>query len=827
MQTRKKKNVLLLSAVLSAAFLNAPAAAETANPQAAANVRHYGYPDTRVFTEGLNRNDFGETGDAGIRDDGRGNALLSVGYLKRDDGVERYHGDVWNDRYRWLEEVDEIDPEYAKETDADRKRNLVGTWAENPEHRRVRAFYEKVPQPQSSEVNNWVNAQTAATERYLRAIPYYAQVKQNIDNLLNYEYLDFEKKTDDATLRYVRHPDGYYRLTKTAADGQTRVLLNERSLSADGNTKIHKHFLSKNGRYFAYVVQEGNSDSDRLWLHVLDTETGKPAAGPIRGIDRNSASVAWRDDNSFYYLQRNGWIDVMLHRLDKKQFQDEMVLRGRTVGTSLKAVWLGHDKRYLVLEGVWGGNDMLFLKDLQSGRLMRVHNQHVMDKMKKRESFTKHIGAKFVHFEGDDIYFITQDNHANGEIMKLDLRHTGKKPERMVAALPDKRLVSAAYQNGRFLLHYTADGQHSVFLADGSGKILKDLTPAQGGFIDEVSSVEKGKEKEGNNAGKPEEESSRNHFSFRFENSITPRTIHKYSVEDGNFFEVKRKDTILFDPEQYETHHVFYTSKDGTRVPMNISHKKGLKLDGSNPTILYGYGGFGLSADVYFRPNRAAWLEHGGVFAVAFLRGGDEYGEAWHQAGKKLNKHNVFDDFAAAGEYLIDKGYTSKDRLGISGSSNGGLLVGASMVLRPDLFRVAIPEVGVLDMLRHDKNYKTDYWVDEYGIAEDSKAMYKVLKSYSPYHNVKNGVCYPSTMVMTSKRDDRVTPAHSYKFAAMLQERQGCDRPTFLYAAETQGHGPNTREDQKRNWLYTTLFHLHEMGVKELPPVPPHLPQVK
>lgn len=804
-----------------------PAAAETPvhpNPYAV----KYGYPYTRTFNEGKDRNRFAETGNAGLAYSRDGSVENKrVRELKRDDAVERYHDDVWYDKYRWLEDIDEIRPEYAKETSEDRRRINIGTRWENPDNKRVLKYLQTV-QNEETEVNKWVEAQNAATDRYIKNIPYYGKLKQRIDSLFDYEYTDFESKKDVGDFKFARQPDGYYRLFRKDKNGKETVVVNERDLSADGSMKIVDRFLNPKGNYFAAFVREGSADSDRYYLYVWDTLTGRLAAR-IDRIVRGSESLAWEDDNTFYYIQNSGaygWMHVMKHRMDKKELNDSIVIHGRNLDGMPSEIWLEDDNRYLVVENYYSTlNSLLNYKDLKTGRLIRLHNLAKLNRAKRWDAFTGYKAAKYVYQKDGQVYFITTENSEWGEIVKTDLKHPSKR-EVIVPAVKGKLLDEAVYQNGHFLLKYKYGGTQQAVLADKNGKILKDLTPAQGGVISDLYSYET----ETGGSDKHEEgtrdDSDRNYFSFRYEDLVTPRTVYKYSLEEDKIFSVKRRDGILFDSAKYETRYTFYTSKDGTRVPIVIGHKKGLKLDGSNPTILYGYGGFGASENAYFNASNAVWLEHGGVYAIAFLRGGSEYGEAWHLAGKQLNKMNVFDDLAAAADFLKKEGYTSKRYLGLAGASNGGLLVAASMTLHPEMAQVAIPQVGVLDMLRHDKSYRYDGWINEYGMAEDSKAMYEKLKSYSPYHNVKDGVCYPATLVMTSKRDDRVTPSHSYKFAALLQEKQACDRPMFLHTAQKHGHSPNTRAEQKTNFLYSTLFYLHEMGIKELPPIVPRLTHV-
>lgn len=792
----------------------------------------YHYPYTRTVEEGMDRNEHRVLDNIISNNELGGFKSLKENYPKHDDGVDHYYDDVVVDKYRWLENIDEIRPEYLRETTQDRERNYIGTLWENPDKLKLRQALETVHH-EESEVNKWVEAQNAATENYLKKIPYFNQVKQNIDNLTNYEYEDFTSDTDElGSFRYFRKSDGYYLLVRKDKNGKETVVFNERELSKDGNMRVYERFLNKKGNYFAVIAREGNSDSDRNYLYVWDTTTGKQAMPRIGNIDKDAMYLVWLDDNSFYYLRNSdmgGDTNVMLHHMNKKEINDEIIVKGAQLNyASPSSIWLEDDNRYLVIKASYGNaSNLLYFKDLHTGRIKQIHMDAPVEKTKKQDAFMKHIAAQMVYFDDKthDIYIISTDNNEFGELFKVNLDKARSQRELLVPA-NGQSLVDAVYQNGHFVLQYTSGGVSRLVLTDMHGKVLKELGPKEAGYIADLSSDLKddSNETENKNQSKSVDDfSSIDHISFRYENPITPRTIYKYSIEKDEILEKKRKDLIPFDSEKYETHYLYYTSKDGTRIPISISYKKGIKLDGKNPTVLYGYGGFGSGMELYFNPKRAAWMEHGGIYAQAFLRGGDEYGEAWHQAGKQLNKQNVFDDFEFAARFLIENKYTSSDYLAIEGESNGGLLIGAALTQHPELYRVAIPSVGVMDMLRHDKNYRTDYWINEYGMTDDSKRMYKFLRSYSPYHNIKDNVCYPSTLVMTSKRDDRVSPAHSYKFTALLQEKQACDRPIFLFAAQNHGHSPNTYAERKEDWLYGIVFELNEMGFKELPSVPEHL----
>lgn len=802
----------------------------------------FNYPKTRTHQEGYDNFLSGEYGRPdNLPNAGRGD---SSAFLRPDDGVDHYFDEKVTDKYRWLEEVDVISPEYAKESSADRERNFVGTRNENdvPDGRfnnPTTQFLQTIPKQSSSEVNDWVNAQNAVTTQYLQAIPYYDKVRQNIDSLMSrHHYIRKVKKDKVGEIYLFRDEDGFNRITVTNLNGHVKEIFNEESLSKDNNQTIRivdgDMYVSKDGSYIALFLADGNADSNLRSLHVLDAKTGAEVIKPIEDLSDRYRAIVWTDDDSFLYLREVGWrTEIHRHDVGKKRFNDPIEVKGSHVDYSLivSFAFEGEDDRYLIVDTKTGRAwlDSFYVKDTKTNKVYRMHSKAYENEIgRKKETYALvEALAKFVHLDDKtgDVWFISSENTSKNEIIKSNLNNP-KKREVVVPALAGyDRLLEAVYHNvddGYFVAKYYKDGVHRLIVLDSKGVFIKDITPLEAGNASDLYSHIVGKKDDDavdDSAKKLAGETDENYVSFRMQNTITPRMAYKYSIEKGEFIDERRRDLIPFDQNAFETKHVMYTSKDGTQIPMVISHKKGLQLNGKNPTVLYGYGGFALGVDNNFRWDRATWLEHNGVWAQAHLRGGDEYGEAWHEQAKFTNKMTVFNDFEAAADYLFAKGYTSPDYLAISGASNGGLLVGAAMTLNPSKYRVALPEVGVLDMLRHDSNYHRILWQGEYGSAYDSIEMYNALKAYSPYHNVKAGVCYPSTIVMTSKRDDRVTPSHSYKFAAELQDKQGCERPTFLYAAETQGHGPYTWQDRKDNYQIVTAFRLHEMGIKDVPTV--------
>lgn len=758
--------------------------------------------------------------------------------LRPDDGVDNYITETLVDKYRWLEDIDPINPEYRFETNEARERNVIGTKLENdvPDDQldnRTREALRKVnPKPTSSEVNDWVNAQTSLTNEFISSLPAYEQVRANITSLMGAKHIRQKEKTDIGTIEYYRAEDGQDRISFTDPDGNVKIIFDERESmkKGDGLNYRGEIYPSKTGKYFVQYLFTGNGDNDPVNMHVFETETGREVY-KRRHIGRpdNISDITWEGDESFYYVCQAPYAwstsSICRHDLGSKRFNDAVEASQLDVDQSwISDFWFEHvdeevkDKRYLVMEG-YAWRPTFHIKDRVKNRVYRIHSSKFQDRIKKdRENLSAEVLAKYVHFnpQTEDVWFISTENNPKGQVIKINLKSPNKR-QVVVPALDgyDFLFDGTSHNNSpHLLLSYLKDGVERVVIVDkNTGSFIKDISPEGAGHFDNLAiHIPNKKDLDGDDDLKKEP-----YFTFRYRNTITPRSVYMYSLEKDSFIDVRRRDLFAFDSENYETKQINYPSKDGVMVPMTISYKKGTPLDGTVPTVLYGYGGFGVNADSSFRMNRAAWLEHGGIWATAFIRGGGERGSAWSSAGKLEEKMNSFYDFEAAADYLASNNYTNYDKIAIIGTSNGGLLAGAATVLNPHKYRVSLPDVGVLDMLRHDRNYHTQYWSTEYGNADDSVKMYNVLKSYSPYHNLKEGVCYPSSLIYTSKRDDRVAPSHSYKYAARLQEVQACDRPVLLYAAEKHGHHPFTHEDRIKQYAMQTAFTLHEMGVRQVP----------
>lgn len=797
------------------------------------------YPHTPIHQEQLDPFLYGEFGISANTASTR-NAVHSSNPHAPDDGIDHYAAATHVDKYRWLEDYDNIDARIAKESSKDRERNLIGTIQEDdkPLTQAVVEYLQTVPTPTSSRVNDWVNAQNAVTESYIQQLPVYEQLKKNVDALKNVEHtVERIYRKDIGEIRSYRHSDGYFRIERIAPDGTRTELVNEANISADGEkapdgkaTIRGSVKASKDGSYISFFVRQGSADVDPWFLHIINTKTGELATPIIGRINRTNPAAEWFDDDTIYYGAVEEHRSLVFYRdIGKEKFIDPVAIPLSHVdGASINSIsFEGKDKRYIVMD-TWNSADSVYIKDRQTDLSYRLHSKKFFDEVfKNNPSFNNNILAKLVHFDPEtrDAYIISGENNRKGEIIKINLDNLNKR-EVFLTTPPEYDIMREAYYHkegdGYFLVSYLKDGVSRLILIDIKTGESKDLTPAQGaGYISKLSGNvvdDSSDEEEDAEAKKHDPEASENYIKFRFSNPTLPSTDYKYSIAKGKFLDIRRFDLTPFDDSQFETKLVFYTANDGTKIPMNISYKKGIKLDGKNPTLLYGYGGYGVIYDQVFGfPANAIWLENGGVWAHAFIRGGGEYGDAWQNAAKHDKRLVGYDDFASAADYLNNAGYANPDHLGIIGGSNGGLLVGAAMVRHPGKYRVAFPQVAVLDQLRHEKAGITQFWMEEYGTPEESRHVYDVLMSYSPYQNLKSGNCYPSTLIQTSKRDDRVVPSHSYRFAAKLQEVQSCDRPALLSASEDHGHGPNTYAERVENELTTVAFALNEMGITSVP----------
>ena len=660
-----------------------------------------------------------------------------------------------------------------------------GTKVEDP--------YRWLEDDMAEDTKDWVQREVAFTNNYLANIPFREELRSQLKDIWNYEKIGAPFKEGDFTYFYKN--DGLQAqsvLYRTHKNGKTEVFLDPNKFSEKGTTSLAGVSFNKNGNLVAYRISEGGSDWNKII--IMNALTKEIIDETI--VDVKFSGTSWLGDEGFYYSSydkpkgselsaKTDTHKVYFHKLGTKQSADRLIIGGENFKRRYMGIGVSDDERFEILSAseATNGNE-LYIKDLK--------NKTDFIPVQKGYDFN----TDFIDSKGDYIYALTDKNAPNMRLVKFNINN----PNVWTDVIPEtENVLSVSTGGGYIFARYMKDAVTSMKQFDYDGKLIRTIDlPGIG-----TASGFGGKEKEKD-------------LYFSFTNYITPGTIYKFNTETGTS-EVYQKPNVKFNPQNYVSEQVFYTSKDGTKIPMMINYKKGTKLDGKNPTILYSYGGFNISLQPAFSVVNAIWMENGGIYAVPNIRGGGEYGKKWHDAGTKMQKKNVFEDFIAAGEYLQQKGYTSKEYMALSGRSNGGLLVGATMTMRPDLAKVAFPGVGVLDMLRYNKFTAGAGWSYDYGTAEDSKEMFEYLKSYSPVHQVRKGVCYPSTMIITSDHDDRVVPAHSFKFGAELQEKQSCNNPVLVRIEVNAGHGAGRSTYQVIGENADLLsFALYEMGIKAL-----------
>lgn len=664
----------------------------------------------------------------------------------------------------------------------------------------VKDPYRWLEDDRSEETEAWVKAENEVTFDYLSKIPYRDTLKNRLSALWNYEKVGAPYKEGNYT--YFSKNDGLqnqyviYRY-KTGEDPATAsVFLDPNQFSEDGTTSLGGMSFSEDGKTLAYSISEGGSDWRKVML--MNVETKEIVEDTL--VDVKFSGMSWKGNEGFYYSSydkpkgselsaKTDQHKLFYHQLGTPQKEDQLIYGGtseekhRYVGGSVT-----EDNRYLIIRASTStSGNKLFLKDLSQP------NSELVTIIGNTDTDTYVIENK-----GSKLFIVTNKNAPNKKIVSVDAAQP--QPENWVDFIPEtEHVLSPSTGGGYFFTEYMEDAVSAVKQYDYEGNLVREVKLPGLGSIGGFGTKKDEKE-----------------LYFSFTNYVTPGSIYKYDIEAGTS-ELFRQPQIDFNSADYESKQVFYTSKDGTQVPMMITYKKGVELNGKNPTILYAYGGFNISLTPSFSISNAVWMEQGGIYAVANLRGGGEYGKEWHDGGIKTKKQNVFDDFIAAAEYLIDEKYTSSDYLAIRGGSNGGLLVGATMVQRPDLMKVALPAVGVLDMLRYHTFTSGAGWAYDYGTAEDSKEMFEYLYKYSPVHNVKVGTEYPATLVTTGDHDDRVVPAHSFKFAAELQAKQAGSNPVLIRVETNAGHGAGTPVS-KTIEQYADIygFTLWNMGIKNL-----------
>lgn len=652
--------------------------------------------------------------------------------------------------------------------------------------------YRWLEDDRSEETAQWVSGQNSVTFDFLGQIPYRQQIRDLVANSQNYEKYSQPFVRGDYTYFYknggLQNQSVLYR---RKGEGEAEVFLDPNTFSEEGTTSLGEVSFSKDYRLVAYSISEGGSDWRKIF--VIDTETKEQLEPEI--VDAKFTSISWLGSKGFYYSSydkpqgselsaRTEHHKLYYHELGTPQSEDKVIFGEQEAqihryvsGTTTT------DDRFLIISGAesTSGNRLLYI-DLQSD------SQAIVTLRDTTQGDTYLIDS-----QDETLLLYTNLDAPNGKVVRYNTQ-----TEQWADVIAEQEQPLEISKGGGYLF--------ATYMVDVLSKV-KQFT-YQGEWIRDVELPGEGTAY--GLAGKKEETT----LYYTFTNYVTPPTIFSFDVESGAST-LYQESKAPFDRNEYESKQVFYTSKDGTQVPMIISYKKGISLDGSAPTMLYGYGGFNISLTPMFSGNVANWLELGGIYAVANMRGGGEYGKAWHNAGTQQQKQNVFDDFIAAAEYLIENDYTSSERLAIRGGSNGGLLVGACMTQRPGLFKVALPAVGVLDMLRYHTFTSGEGWKYDYGTSEQSEVMFRYLLGYSPVHNVKEGVQYPATLVTTADHDDRVVPAHSYKFIAELQDKQQGENPVLIRIDVNAGHGagmPLSKQIELTTDVYAFTLYNMEIG---------------
>jgi len=663
--------------------------------------------------------------------------------------------------------------------------------------------YRWLEEPDSADSRAWIEAQNKLTFGYLGEIKEREAIRARLTKLWNFERYGLPVRQGGKV--FFSKNDGLQNQSvlyvADSLTGDPRVLLDPNALSADGTVALSGTAYSDDGKLMAYGLSSAGSDWQE-W-RVRDTKTGTDLPDLIKWVKFSSA--AWtKDGKGFFYSRydepneksalqaKNEGQKLYYHRLGEPQAQDVLILERKDQPKWGYNADVTDDGRYLVIS-VWEGSadkNAVFMQDLKGG----VGKNKVVELLPKFDA-----QYNFVDNEGPVFWMMATTGAPRGQLIAVDTRKpNAADPASWRTIVPEsaETLRGVSMVGGRFFLNYLKDAHTRIKVVGKDGKLVRELAlpgiGTAGGF-----------------GGKKQDKD----LFYAFTSYTTPSTIYRHDVATGKS-EVFRQPKVDFDPSMYETSQVFFTSKDGTKVPMFVSHKKGLVKDGQNPTYLYGYGGFNVALTPSFSVADLTWMEMGGVHVVVNLRGGGEYGEAWHEAGTKLRKQNVFDDFIAAAEFLIADKVTSPNKLAIGGRSNGGLLVGAAITQRPELFAAALPGVGVMDMLRFHKFTIGWAWVPDYGSSEDPE-QFKALRAYSPLHNLKVGARYPATLITTADHDDRVVPGHSFKFAAAMQTAQGGEQPVLIRIDVKAGHGagkPTTKVIEE--WADLWGFLVKNLGMK-------------
>jgi len=667
--------------------------------------------------------------------------------------------------------------------------NYFGTEVADP--------YRWLENDTAPEVEAWVVSQNEVTDDYLNRIPYQSQIRERLEDLYNYEKYSAPRKEGGRYFFFKN--DGLQNQSvlyvQQSLDSEPEIFLDPNTLSEDGTIALSGISFSRDGAYMAYAITE--SGSDWRTIYVMEVESKQLLNDVIQWAKFTGISWAGK---GFYYSSYdrpeeglelssvNNNHKVYYHQLGTDQSEDRLVYGHPDQGEDVRYAqgYVSENEKYLFVSGAQRTNgNSLYFKSLESPEESFIplvedfdHNYYVF------------------HTAENTLYVLTDDEAPNGRIITIDTRNP--EPQNWKTLIPeqDEVIEGAGAAGGKLFLTYLKDASSHVFQYDLDGSLERDISLPELGTAYGFD-------------GKKEDKQ----VFYTFTSFTYPPTIFSYDIETGEST-LFRRPVIDFALEDYTTEQVFYESKDGTQIPMFLVYRKDLQKDGSNPTYLYSYGGFNISLTPNFSTMRLAWLEQGGIFAMPNIRGGGEYGKKWHEAGIKMNKQNVFDDFIAAAEFLIQEKYTAEDKLAILGGSNGGLLVGAAMTQRPELFKVAVPAVGVMDMLRYHKFTAGAGWTYDYGCADSSREMFEYIYAYSPLHNIRKGVSYPATLVKTADHDDRVVPAHSFKFISELQDKHKGENPVLIRIETKAGHGGGKPTAKILDeWADTYAFVFGNLGI--------------
>ena len=656
--------------------------------------------------------------------------------------------------------------------------------------------YRWLEDDMSDETGQWVKSQNKVTSKYLRKIGFRKKLERRIKKLNDYEKVGAPFKEGNYEYFYknsgLQNHSVVYR-SRIGSNQDPEVFIDPNTFSKDGTVALRGLSFTKDGSLLAYMITEGGSDWRKII--VMDTETKEIIGDTLKDV--KFSGLSWKNNDGFFYSSydnpneenkselsaKTQYHKLYYHKLNTSQSKDQLIYGGSREPNRYISGSVSEDQRYLA---IYAGQNT-------SGRQLYIQDLNISDSKPIKIQGDYFARASVLYNKKRTFYLFTNIDAPNGRIVSVDL----SKPNIWKDVVPESENVMIASSGGGYLfVRYLVDAKSQIMQYDLKGKIVREIDlPAIGSAY-------------GFNAKEDEKD-----LYYSFSSYTYPSTIYKYNIESGESI-LYRQPAIDFEPSDYTTEQVFYKSKDQTTVPMFITYKKDVVKNGNSPTILYGYGGFNISQTPRFSATNIAWLENGGVYAVANIRGGGEYGKKWHKAGTQMKKQNVFDDFIAAAEYLISENYTSSEYLAIRGGSNGGLLVGAVMIQRPELFKVAIPAVGVLDMLRYHEFTAGAGWSDDYGTADDSPEMFKYLLKYSPVHALKPDTKYPATLVTTADHDDRVVPAHSFKFAARLQEFHIGESPVLIRIQTRGGHGSVSMDQRMELYADVFSFIWYNMGTK-------------